>query len=185
MKLLSGYLRPMAVLMILVTALAITTRQTGQAAPGGPFVFVTNSGPAEALPVSVFNPPRQVVQVGGLLFCDNSTSCNGQAVTLYTVPPNKRLVVEYVSFLGQTDLNNSLSILFTVQGSDTAAFISIPLARFPVNSQPNLAQWVGSQFVRFYADAGATLVAAPYADNSDIVHPNGNVTISGYLVDTP
>lgn len=65
MKPLRAYLRPAVALVILIAALAITALHTGQAAPGGAApVFVTNTGAAEAVPVTY--PTTPTVNIGTL-----------------------------------------------------------------------------------------------------------------------
>jgi hypothetical protein len=144
--------------------------------PNAPVPVAVQGTTQVAGTVSVASPPApQIVQVGTSLSCNPNCTLN----TIYTVPANKRLVIEYVSFNGQGD-DTPMSILFLVQGAGMGAFVTVPLIHYP--GFTGFGSWNGSQTVKFYADANTDVQAELYASGQ---LDAGNLTISGYLVDTP
>jgi hypothetical protein len=103
--------------------------------------------------------------------------------TLLTVPAHKLLVIETLDAqFGADTAGQAPGIqLFNIVGGVTG-FHSIPMIMQQAVAGASL--YVGSQPVRYYADAG-TPVQVDMGRTSDAGNANFEINISGYLVDLP
>jgi hypothetical protein len=130
-----------------------------------------NVGNTSANPVPVQAVHSTVVQVTA--FLSWAQNCDA---TLYTVPNGKRLVVEYVSYLGSGDPGVPEALFFlTPNGNNNGAFINVPIKSTGIIGSGG---FIASEMVKFYA-VGGDLTVQLYTTNS--ASPSGNITISGYL----
>ncbi|HTT36356.1 MAG TPA: hypothetical protein VMH32_01655 [Burkholderiales bacterium] len=123
------------------------------------------------------NPAFQPFQATG-----TGTISNSALVTLTTVPANKRLVIEYVSFSASVPTDQRvMGTVSTALASGAASFV---VSVAPQGSDGFKDYFAGSQVVRIYADPGTDVVA-----ECDRVPPLGTgagsctFAISGYFVD--
>jgi hypothetical protein len=129
-------------------------------------------------------------------------SCNTVSVgcgsgLIYTVPANKRLVIEYVSFTacGLPGLTAQAEILLTTVGGGGnnvahALNVTPPLAA-PGNSAIGCASGTPAstssigQIVRLYAETGSSVTFNGDRANGVTGNASFKWTFSGYLVDAP
>ena len=140
-------------------------------------VHIVNELDSPVLERDVDQPARQPFQRGvSLAFPAGEGTANAE----FTVPANKRLVIEYVSArISLTDGTLHWFSVRTAAGSSTGThyFASISIA-----SLPNV--YTISQQTRLYANPGSTVtIEARRIFNPDIGADSGSATISGYLVD--
>lgn len=179
---------PRRTLFLALTLAAVLLPQAAQAQYSSP-VRVANT---EAQPVPVKNldhGARQPVYLHASVdFYDGSYYPHTlPSANLYTVPANKRLVLEYFSadipaMVGQ---RVRIGIITASAGNPTALYfmpLGTPIAFDPFGTQ---ATAIASNLIHIYCDAGSTVHLsvsrnAPSGDTS-----NGEITLSGYLVDLP
>jgi hypothetical protein len=152
-------------------------------------VTVTND-PAHAVPVAVqgtatvklSGDPAAAAAVQAQGTCPQQCSADGFAdVTLFTVPPGKRLVIEHVSGLVTlaTGAQAAYTLKTAVSGSFGGNLVDHVLAPAPAAG----GQFTISNSLRVYADQGSSVIF-----HVDVTTAGGNVeyvlaSISGYLVD--
>jgi hypothetical protein len=140
-------------------------------------VQVVNPLDSPVLGRDVDQPARHAFQRGVVI--DFATG-KGIATAEFTVPANKRLVVEYVS--AHIILTEGVMFQFSVHtsaGDSTGSHFFAPMsqANFPDN-------YTISQQTRLYASPGSTVtIEARRTFNPNSLPDSGLATISGYLVD--
>jgi hypothetical protein len=107
------------------------------------------------------------------------------AANMYTVPANKRLVIEYYTadIPALTAQRVRVSIQTTSAGNPIALYflpLGNPIAFDPFGLQ---ATSIGSGLIRIYCDAGATVHLNVSRNNPNSDTTAGDITLSGYLVD--
>jgi hypothetical protein len=185
---------------ILVVGLMFTSPAPSNAVPGPQDVIVVN--PA-AMPVptaaqgittisgnvNVTNPmANPVFSLGEVIrpfhaFANSTQSGNNvSTVDVATVPAGHRLVIEFVSMVGQVPPTQHVEILSVTTSTDPVGGVSHQLL---INAQPAAvigdAIFRASQEVRLYANPGTT-VRALFRRNSGIGDATFGITISGRLV---
>jgi hypothetical protein len=137
---------------------------------------------ASPLPVVNINDAAQPFQAGVGV---TQTGTNVSLVTIATVPAGKRLVIEFVSMLGQVPPGEHVELLELNTIADPFGGATHELL---VNEQPAAvsgdALFRASQQVRLYANAGSQ-VKALFRRSSSAGDATYTATISGYLVDVP
>lgn len=106
---------------------------------------------------------------------------------MYTVPANKRLVLEYFTadipaMVGQ---RVRVSLQTTTAGNSIALYympLETPVAFDPFNIQ---ATSIASRVIRIYCDPGSSVHLSVSRSTNGGVSTPGDITISGYLVDLP
>ncbi len=179
---------------ILILALAIAIAGVGQTvaatvSKGVQKVFVTN--PVEVQKVLVTNPVSPPTAVSPpattpVQFAANIAVPSGvtgdQTVTAYTVPAGKRLVLTFVS----AHLHQQTSDEFTRAGFSIGSgpIFFIPLQHELGRGTGYDFDWVGSETVQVYVEAGNTVVAhAPHSLLTDAGTPV-DFAFAGYLSDS-
>ena len=169
-----------------------------------PSVRVVNTPLPVVGTVAIVNPPNtaspavnativnladlaKALQVGQPVHQTLSINDEGSG-TPYTVPSNKRLVIEYISGACSA-INSSLPVLSLTTGP-IPTFPSYPLLTIPVPAGPSFeADPVFNHMVRIYVDAGSTLNLdhGQKVGGGGTQHPSVDcgVVISGQLFDTP
>lgn len=144
---------------------------------GTPSVQVVNPSDSPVLGRDVDHPARHPFQRGVVM--DFETG-QGIATAQFTVPANKRLVVEYVS--ANITLTDGVIFRFSVR---TSAGDSTGTHYFAPMSQPNFPEsYTISQQTRLYASPGSTVtIEARRIVNATSLPDTGFATISGHLVD--
>jgi hypothetical protein len=122
-----------------------------------------------------------------LVFAENQD--NGvEASTNYTVPDNKRLVIQFASaFVNAVDVDFPIIFIETFVDSTVARYY-LTMNKAGSLLYPDLmTYYVGSQQMRVYADPGTTLTITiePYAvsgcNNGTCGHFNFSIALSGYF----
>jgi hypothetical protein len=100
-------------------------------------------------------------------------------LTLGTVPANRQLVIEYVSFHATPPAGEEITLLvLTTTGGGEGAVHFLPLVQ-----QPGAFNvWTSNQLTRIYVDAGTTFTARVRRSSSAGV-AFVDLTISGHFVD--
>jgi hypothetical protein len=169
---------------------SVTTSGTVNLAPGATVTVNTSTGPVR---VKSVNDGLQPVQAKGSCTVGAAVGCGSGFV--YTVPANKRLVIEYVSLhaCGLPGFTASWSILLTnvgTPGNVNHALNVTPPAMGPgnpaigCNSAPSSTTDVG-QVVRLYAETGSIVTFDADRANGIGGNTTFDFTFSGYLVDVP
>ncbi|SRR6266545_1290746 len=131
----------------------------------------------------VDNPAHQPVQANMACVAQNVLGCSE---TIYTVPPGKRLVIEFVSMEADltADQVAQMTMRTTVDGAEVTH-------RFPLTEPARVFQGEAvvapiSQQVRLYADAGTNVEMKARRNNvGAALNAFFRFSISGYLVDVP
>lgn len=144
---------------------------------GTPSVEVVNTSDSPVLGRDVDHPARHAFQRGVTL---EFATGEGIASAQFTVPANKRLVIEYVS--ANIVLTDGIIFRFSVRtsaGSSTGTHYFVPM------SQPNFPEgYTISQDTRLYAAPGTTVtIEARRVVNATSLPSTGFAEISGHLVD--
>ena len=141
---------------------------------GGPVAVSVANTPLAVLNRDTDNPARHAV--GNTLHLVSESLGTILIGSLYTVPANKRLVVEHLSASANTghDANGYDIEVDTVQnGSQVATYF---------NEVPDAAPYsAASQSVRLYGDPGTVVSVNVFPSSHSL--PDINVSFSGYLVD--
>lgn len=144
---------------------------------GTPSVQVVNLSDSPVLGRDVDHPARHPFQRGMVIEFETG---QGIASAQFTVPANKRLVVEYVSaHINLTDGVMSRFSVHTAAGDSTGTHYFAPMSHplFPES-------YTISQQTRLYATPGSTVtVEARRTFNATSLPDTGFATISGHLVD--
>jgi hypothetical protein len=137
-------------------------------------VQVVNGSDTPVLGRDVDQPARQPFQRGVQLAF---AAGQGTASAEFTVPANKRLVIEYVSArISLTEGNLHWFSVRTAAGDSTGTHFFAPM---PIPNLPNI--YTISQQTRLYASPGSTvMIEARRTINFDA--DSGSAGISGYLV---
>lgn len=159
--------------------------QVAQAQYSSP-VRITNTT-TQSVPVKdMDHGARQPVLLQSTVdFYDGSYYPHLSASNMYTVPANKRLVLEYYSAEIPALLAQRVrAFILTSSAGKSPVVVYLPLA-LPISIDPFASEGssIGAGLMRVYCDPGATVHLsvsrnAPAGDNTA-----GNVTLSGYLVD--
>ena len=168
---------PQDVIVINPAAMPVPTAAQGTTTISGN-VNVTNT---MAAPVPVFSLGEAIRPFHAFA---NSTQSgtNVSTVDVATVPAGHRLVIEFVSMVGQVPPTQHVEILQVTTSTDPVGGVSHQLL---VNAQPAAvigdAIFRASQEVRLYANPGTT-VRALFRRNSSVGDATFGITISGRLV---
>lgn len=190
---------------------AVNAAQTGAwnvGIAGTPNVNIANSpnvnlpvgetvlGGKQAVPFVNINDGRQVIQRSIDVSIPNG-AIGGPFPPIYTVPPGKRLVIEFVDgiLFALPGQNMAVTIATSVGGLIVQHTIWPPFIApqtIPANdpSTQGIQVLGASQQVRLYADPGTVVSATVIRPNSTVSQAatgpaSAIVTISGYLVDVP
>ena len=144
---------------------------------GTPSVEVVNTSDSPVLGRDVDHPARHPFQRGVVI---EFATGEGIASAQFTVPADKRLVIEYVS--ANIILTEGVMFRFSVRtsaGSSTGTHYFAPI------SQPNFPEaYTISQDTRVYAAPGSTVtIEARRTVNATSLPSTGFASISGHLVD--
>ena len=141
---------------------------------GGPVAVTVTNAPLAVINRDADNPAR--LAVGRTITLTSPTAGTILGGVLYTVPANKRLVVEHLSASSSNfnDANGYDIEVDSIQGGS--------LVRTFFNEVPDAAPFsAASQSVRLYADPGSNFRVAVYPSNK--IPPRIIVSFSGYLED--
>lgn len=198
MNKLKQYLLPAGAFTVLVAALLLASPPASQAVPSDkdvrvinttfdpvqtaitntPSVTVANSA-ANPVPVSLTSEPLDPFQTAA---STTETGTNVSTLNVTTVPPGKRLVIEFVSMTGQVPAGQHVEIM-EITTSNSLGGVSHP---FVIHPQPDAvsgdALFRANQSLRLYANGG-TQVTALFRRSSTLGTANYGLTISGYLMD--
>jgi len=168
-----------------VTLLVVAFITLGQAITAGAAPAPTN--------VNVINPastPVSVREVGPAIEPFQASAggsfyngVDSQTFVLATVPPGKRLVIEYATvsgFLGEAGLK--LGALISTTAGGTNVQHSLPVTEQGSINDP--VSFAAAQPMRLYADPGTNVVGIVFRTPSQF-GGGGGMTISGYYVDLP
>jgi hypothetical protein len=172
---------------------SVTTSGSVSLAPGSSVTVNTSTGPVL---VKSVNDGIQTVQAKGTC---TSPTIGCQTSTLYTVPANKRLVIEYVSLeaCGVAGTAISWDVFVVPVGNATGDRIghhlnSTPIAAGPVSGNIGCTPGGGAvtavgQVVRLYSETGSDIFFI--GDRTNGIGLGTTITLaftfSGYLVDAP
>jgi hypothetical protein len=141
-----------------------------------PNVHVANTTP---IPVSFTSQPLAPFQTAA---STTESGTNVSTLTVTTVPAGKRLVIEWVSMIGQVPAGQHVELMDLTVSNGPGGVSH----QFVIQSQPDAvigdALFRANQSLKLYADAG-TQVSALFRRNSNAGSANYGITISGYLVD--
>ena len=128
----------------------------------------------------VDNPALQPVQANANCFANSIDSCS---VAILTVPPGKRLVIEYVSMAAAVPANQgaTLTINTIAGGGEATQFFPLSPPAVPINGATGT--FLGQQ-VRIYADPGRTVLVGGLR-TSTAGDARFDFGISGHLVNVP
>jgi len=163
--------------LLLITASIHVGQAVG--APGPQNVNVINT----PLPVKeVANPAFQPFQAQGAAIVEFTES--SKSFTLVTVPPGKRLVIEYAEAGGFfADGTKMSAVITTTVGGITIQHQLVMIEQGILSGSLTFA---AAQPMRLYADPGTSVIGIVSRGED---HPPGGggwgVTISGYFVDIP
>lgn len=162
--------------LVVVAAGAVTLHDDGIEFPDGSFQASANTFAA-----------AQAVQAQAQLVTLSPSECTG-FTHIYTVPANKRLVIQWVA--AEVEIwggaASDFPAVVEIRVHDGSSFVTYPFARLE-NSKV-----VGSSFFRrdqtidqvtLYSEAGQAVRARICLNNSFDLEPVGNVGFSGYLID--
>ena len=148
---------------------------------GSPTFLVGNAESAPLPTRDVDNPARQPFQrflVGAL----NEGEFNAGDPVSITVPSGKRLVIEYVSFIGLIPTGQKLRVRVDAHAGGSASH-HLTLSN-EGSFQGGKEDYKASQLVRIYGDP-ETDVMFGVARNNGTGTCSFNISVSGYLVDVP
>jgi hypothetical protein len=139
------------------------------------------SSAADPLLVRDADDAQQPFQRGAFVIVAAGASNGSQRIT---VPPGKRLVLEYVSFLGLAELGQTLFAHLETHRSgsqELSALLTLsPGGRYVSGND----SFTANQQLRLYVDGGAEIACfVSRAGGSD--QAQGQFVLSGYLVDLP
>jgi len=172
MRKFGSYLYTAGAIIVFTGAIVLTTSRPASSTVGYSLVQVTN-GSASAIPVRDLNTgAQQPIQFA--LLPHSSTSKT--ATFTYTVPNNKRLVIEYYSAaLNQYPVGGYAYVtLETSIGISTNYWTVVPNSATVVSF---------NQMTRMYADPGTDVIAQVSANTGTSC--SATVNIAGYLIDYP
>jgi hypothetical protein len=134
------------------------------------------------LPVhEVANPASQPFQAYVSFSIASGSTSSGPIVLLGVVPPGKRLVIEYVTMLGESGSGKMAAWISTTVAGVSAQHYLVLTEQGPLYGVPAFA---ASQPMRVYADPGTEVTG--FVIRSDTTGTaDGNISVSGYLVDVP
>ena len=179
-------------LVIALIALATPIRTQGQGGNQQPLkVDVINPAAAPALVRDVDNQARP--RFSATKFCDISHLELTQVCTIATAPPDKQVVIEYVSVRAR--MEPGVLPFAQINATQTHAPSGMPLTwRFPLIMTPQGTFdnngspkdfYVSSQLVRFYVDPGQPVELEVERSIHGTLAVSFTATISGYFVDVP
>jgi hypothetical protein len=143
-------------------------------------VKVANDATDPVVVTQIDAPDRRAFQATVTVTLDQGFGGQNGAVT---VPPGKRLVIEYASARAFVPAGQNLvfSIDTSVNGENVSEFHHLPSTQQFTSG--NTTEFIAGEQVRIYADQGILILRA------DRDNPNGRgtfiFTISGHLVDLP
>ena len=187
-------------LLALIGAIALLTPRTGQSQTdtvGPPKPVLVINSPSEPVPVTGMvtvgnlgaNPlPVRDVDNGRQPFHETGNNFlsgdSGHAITFFTVPAGKRLIIETVSAraeLAPLDAPNRVELITQLGNKPVFHRILVSKQGVDLNGQ-NV--FVGTHFIRAYADPG-TDVQLEFAHSNASDDALASMTISGYFIDLP
>jgi hypothetical protein len=179
-------------LVISLIALVTPSRTQGQGGNQQPLnVNVINPAAAPALVRDVNNVARP--RFSATKFCDISHLELTQVCTIATAPPDKQVVIEYVSVRARMEPGvlpfAQINATQTHAPSGMAQTWRFPHIMTPQGTFENNGAlrdfYVSSQLVRFYVDPGQPVALEVDRSIHGTLAVGFTVTISGYFVDAP
>ncbi len=146
----------------------------------GQNITVTPNGNTLTIASSVKDPSLSAFQETMIVNFDDGVSEGNDGIG---VPPNKRLVIEYVTLRAQTKGFIDECSLETVVNGTIIDHTIIPLQVGSDNA--NLTKFRADKTVRIYADGLPSLIRLKAHRTSPDFPGSIRITISGYLVDIP
>jgi len=170
--------RDCVTILVLLAFITLGQVMAASAAQGPGDVKVVNT-PSQPVPVREVGPAQPFQTSGGGTF---SNGVDSLSLVLVTVPPGKRLVIEYATVGGSTNPGIKLgAVIATTVGGTTVYHQLVVTDQGSIYDPVNYA---GSQLMRVYADPG-TDVRGFLFRTPETLGGGAAITISGYFVDLP